>query len=330
MGRGLKKTRKTTVLEIIGGYEMLRMQKNTAIILLVLFAQQAIAQNQEPPEQNFIRVTRDRAKTPISLDTAIVRYEKGTDKEKVTIDLIGAVHVGDRSYYANLNRIFKNYNSLCYELVAAKGQRPQPSRGGLHPHDLMGMFLELEAQVAAINYTADNFVHADMSPKEIAAKMDERGDNVMTLVLSGLADMIRAQNLAAKKSGEAPPQIDIGFEDLFNPIKLKRSMVGSFEGNIEKALGPTAGQYLIIDRNKAAMKVVDLQIQLGLKKIGVFYGAGHMQDFHEQLYKRGFKLTTVSWEKAWDLSGGNTTPEEQQMKQLIRMMQILEKLQRSQ
>ena len=306
---------------------MSRLWKTSVVILLVLFAQQAMAQNQEPPEQKFIRVTRDRDKTPISLDTAVVRYEKGEGDKKISIDLVGMVHVGDRSYYASLNNIARAYDAVCYELVAPKGHKPQRNQGGLHPHDIMGMLLELESQVTAIDYTPDNFIHADLSPTEIGQKMDERGDNALTLILTGIADMMRAQNLAAKESGEKPPQIEIGLEDLLNPVKLKRSMVGSFEGNIDKALGPTAGQYLIIDRNKAAMKVVEDQIGLGRKKLCLFYGAGHMQDFHIRLYKQGFKLTTVSWEKAWNMSGGNLTPEQQQLKQLMRMMQIMEKLQ---
>ncbi len=35
-----------------------------------------------------------------------------------TIDLIGAVHVGTKQYYSELNNRFRNYDAVLYELVA--------------------------------------------------------------------------------------------------------------------------------------------------------------------------------------------------------------------
>ncbi len=54
---------------------------------------------------------------PLAMQTAIVRYSgqigSGGDKHDVSIDLIGAVHVGDESYYDELNRQFTQYDSRC-------------------------------------------------------------------------------------------------------------------------------------------------------------------------------------------------------------------------
>ena len=43
-----------------------------------------------------IRLVRDEAGTVTSLDTAIVRYERGEGKEKVVVDGIGAIHIADK------------------------------------------------------------------------------------------------------------------------------------------------------------------------------------------------------------------------------------------
>ena len=40
----------------------------------------------------------------------------------VTVDLIGAVHIGDVAYYAAAQRRFEQYDALLYELVAPKGR----------------------------------------------------------------------------------------------------------------------------------------------------------------------------------------------------------------
>ena len=56
------------------------------------------------------------------LETSITRYElKNADGKTVTVDLIGAVHVGEKEYYEALNKRFEQYDSMLYELVAPEG-----------------------------------------------------------------------------------------------------------------------------------------------------------------------------------------------------------------
>jgi hypothetical protein len=55
------------------------------------------------------------------LEVPLVRYQK-IDSEGpasgVTLDFIGAVHMGDEEYYRDLNRRFKQYDGVLFELVA--------------------------------------------------------------------------------------------------------------------------------------------------------------------------------------------------------------------
>src|SRR5687768_2999788 len=61
----------------------------------------------------FLRVVRDDKKEPIALQTSIVRYLPTGDKYPgVTVDLIGAVHVGDKQYYDDLNKVFEEYDAM--------------------------------------------------------------------------------------------------------------------------------------------------------------------------------------------------------------------------
>src|SRR5215471_9734721 len=71
----------------------------------------------------FIRLTRNARNQPAALETAIVHYVPADGKGGVSVDLIGAVHVGDRSYYEKLNKQFKTYDVVLYELVAPQGTR---------------------------------------------------------------------------------------------------------------------------------------------------------------------------------------------------------------
>src|SRR5690606_10004869 len=70
------------------------------------------AEANKPEEFQFIRVRKDEDGTPIALETAIVRYVPATGEDGVSLDLIGAVHVGDREYYETLNKRFKQYDAL--------------------------------------------------------------------------------------------------------------------------------------------------------------------------------------------------------------------------
>ena len=69
--------------------------------------------------QRFLRVRVDRKGRPVAMETSIVRYQvKNEQGKNVTVDLIGAVHIGEGEYFKRLNEEFEKYDSLLYELVA--------------------------------------------------------------------------------------------------------------------------------------------------------------------------------------------------------------------
>ncbi len=67
----------------------------------------------------FMRVVSDKDEVLESLQTAIATYQINDGEFKgAQIDLVGAVHVGEASYYKELNRRFKTYDAVLFELVA--------------------------------------------------------------------------------------------------------------------------------------------------------------------------------------------------------------------
>jgi len=268
----------------------------------------------------FLRVKRDKSDTPTSLETAIVRYVPASSEGGVTVDLIGAVHVGDKAYYEALNKRMEQYDVLLYELVAPEGTRIP--KGGKREkgnpiallQDIMKNVLDLDSQVEQIDYTRKNFVHADLSPEKMAEAMKERGEDGLTVALSVVADFLRKQNLEEIKKGketdkdkkvkeaEEPDLMSL----LLDPnaaVKLKRVMAEQFAAaGDDGGLGPTIGTILIADRNKAALKVLQKEITKGKKKIGIFYGAAHMPDFEKRLRDDfDLKRDKEEWLTAWDL-----------------------------
>ncbi|MBA4019811.1 MAG: hypothetical protein C0483_21815 [Pirellula sp.] len=261
-------------------------------------------------KQEFMRIVRDAKQVPTALDTAVVRYVgQGGKYDGVTVDLIGAVHVGDKKYYRKLNKLFTEYDALLYELLAPKGTRiPKGGRGGSgHPIGMMqeGMteVLGLAYQLEEVDYTKKNFVHADMTPDEFSAKMKEKGESWTGMLFRAMGQSMAMQ---AQGTGPAGGEIELlfaMFEDN-RELKMKRALAKQFEGmdDMMSAFEGEEGSTIITERNKAAFKVLAEQLAAGKKNIGVFYGAGHLEDMDERLLNEfGLKRQSTEWLTAWDM-----------------------------
>jgi hypothetical protein len=174
---------------------------------------------------------------------------------------------------------------------------------------LAGQVLDLEAQVEQIDYTRKNFVHADLSPEQMAEAIRSRGDDGLTLFLGIAADMLRQQNLRERERAKNPPKEE--FEEIDIPsllldpdgtVKLKRLLAEQLADLATGGLGNTLNTILVTDRNAAAMKVFQRELARGKKKIGIFYGVAHLLDFEKRLREDfGLKRQGERWLTAWDL-----------------------------
>jgi hypothetical protein len=221
------------------------------------------------------------------------------------------VHLGSRQYYDTLDRLFTDYDAVLYELVAPDNARvPKPGRkpSGAIGSAQQGLtkMLGLEFQLDQIDYAARNFVHADLSPKEFDAAMAKRGESWWTM----FSRVMRESMARADRAGKQPAG-DVGFSDIFGilfgndrELRLRRLMAEQFTDMevLTAAFGGEEGSSLITDRNAAALDVLKEQIAKGRRKIAIFYGAAHMDDFDEKL-RQDFQLQPgeTVWLEAWDL-----------------------------
>ena len=74
------------------------------------------------------------------------------------------------------------------------------------------------------------------------------------------------------------------------------------EGQMAALTGEDGKSTLITERNAKAFEVLDREIKAGKKKLGIFYGAGHLKDMHERLINDyGMEIVDTKWLDAWDL-----------------------------
>ncbi|MFH0943671.1 MAG: hypothetical protein V2A76_00580 [Planctomycetota bacterium] len=240
------------------------------------------------------------------LESAIARY-KGPNG--IVVDLVGAVHIADQGYYEELNALFRTYDSLLYEAVAKKDVRP--TGGGDSTvstfQRAMKDFLELEFQLDGIDYQAENFVHADLEPDEFFRMMDEKGESLLTLMWQVvLEEMKRSGQDPEASQGQGTMMLLALFaKDRARALKvvlgkqfddLERMAAGLEKG----AKGE--GSVLVVERNKAALRVLKERLDAGDKRLTIFYGAAHLPDMERRLLNEfGFKRAFKTWQTAWDI-----------------------------
>lgn len=265
----------------------------------------------------FLRLSRDNDRQPLSLDTSIVEYLEPAEgaaragrRLPLQVDLVAAVHVGSGAYYETLDRLFRQYDAVLYELVAPENARvPRPGRkpSGAIGSAQQGLtkLLGLQFQLDAIDYAAPNFVHADLSPKEFDAAMAKRGESWWSMFMKLM------QESMARGNARKGPASDVGVGDLFGilfgsdrEVRLRRIMAEQFTDMdvLTAAFGGEDGSTLITDRNAAAIDVLRDQIARGRRRIAIFYGAAHMDDFDQRLRQDfGLQPGETIWLEAWDL-----------------------------
>lgn len=264
-------------------------------------------------DDEWVRALKDDDGKPIALQTAVARYE-GTPpgaRRPVTVDLVGAIHVGDRAYYKGLDRRFEQYDALLYELVAPKGTVVKQGTRvgndnalGAMQNGMKGM-LGLEHQLEVVDYTRPNFVHADMSFEQLLASMEERDEGFLKLYFRMVGQSLAQQSRATAKGESTEMDLMRAMFSNDRPRRMKIALSGQMsqlEGMLT-SFGGENGTSLINERNRVALEVMAREIAAGKRQIGVFYGAGHLTDMDKRLREHfGLRQTSKEWVTAWDLA----------------------------
>ena len=242
-----------------------------------------------------------------SLCTPVARY---TDAAGRSVDLVGAVHLADASYYRALNRAFVRYDKVLYEMVDGEGlpeqlrltrkvkegtatpaekaryeamqaasSRGKGAAGLLHGYyAMMSETLGLQQQTEIIDYSLHNMVFADMSMQELQSAMSGRGESWFSLAL----DSMRTEN--SSSSGVS-----------FSRSSMRREVIRALARSSQAPV--LAQSSIIVSRNERCFEVLDKQLASAPAgtRIAIFYGAMHLRDMHRRLLERGFTLQGVQW-----------------------------------
>jgi hypothetical protein len=272
----------------------------TALIAILL---PSITRAEEiPSKADFIRYVEGEEKGQLEVGLGTYTNVKG-----VTVDLVGAVHVGDAAYYQNLNERFETYDAVLYEMVgdpadfldSEKEEQPNAIRS---LQRMMMRVLDLKYQLDAIDYKATNFVHADLTLKEFLKLQKERGETIFTLIQNAMKAQLAAaergdlqqigmwQLIRAFTSGDSASALKLIVAEQFDQVE---SLIDAAEGGNETVL--------VTERNKQVIKVIQGEMRKGTKRMAVFYGAAHLSDLERRVLDLGFRKSKHDWLTAWDI-----------------------------
>lgn len=244
------------------------------------------------------------------MQTAIVRYrgKAGTQYAGQVVDLVGVVHIGEADYYKDLDDRLSKYDVVLYELVAPDGTRFKPedlkNRRSILSSMQSGMkgMLNLEYQLEKVDYMAQNFRHADMSPNEFAKDMERRGDSIWKMVARMMGAGLASQGASGGSDAGLLFAMFSGDRSKIMKQTMARQLVNMEV--VTAGMDDENGENTIIKgRNTKAFQVLREELDKGKQTVAVFYGAGHLMDMAERLESE-FEMVEeqTTWLNAWDLT----------------------------
>ena len=287
-------------------------------------------EKKETEGPQYVRIRRNDRKLSVALETSIITFGDSEKYPGQSVDLIGAIHLGEAQYYKDLNSRFKDYDVLLFEAVmpeeaVKRGFRPGGGRGGARPNlkdeeewteSKIGLAaisslqlgmkdaLGLEFQLSGIDYSQKNFVHADMTQEEFVASMARRGESFSQMMMQEMSKTA----FRPQKTNPVAQQLDIFFSLLASDRMYRVRRIAAAElakaNEGEVFAGADGTSTIITERNKSALKILRKELKKGHKKIGIFYGAGHFPDMEQRMLSSsfGFKRQDEEWVTAWHLA----------------------------
>lgn len=252
--------------------------------------------------EEVIRIARSDDGAPVALEVALLQF---AGDDGIRVDLVGAIHVGERDYFETLNRRLGQYDRVLFELVGDPASLAAPRAGAPSMIGLLqgGMkdALGLSYQLDEIDYSPAHFVHADLGAREFRDSMRDRNESWFQMMLRAWALGMAQQGTPG--AAEADLLKILMAED--RRLALRRLMATQLadqSGMLELISGDD-GSTLIEVRNGRALDVLEQELAAGHRNLAIFYGAGHLPDLARRLEGDfGLRLTGSEWLPAWKLA----------------------------
>ena len=160
----------------------------------------------------------------------------------------------------------------------------------------------MEFQLTGVDYSAKNFVHADMTAEEFEASMAARGESFSGMLLKEMSKSMTSQQESNPLAMNLDVMLSMLTSDRLYRVRRIAAVQLAKAGAGEAFAGLDGTSTIITERNKKCFEVMDRELKKGHTKVGIFYGAGHFTDMEKRMVDEyGFARTSEEWLVAWHL-----------------------------
>jgi hypothetical protein len=262
------------------------------------------------------------------------------------VRLVAAIHIADREYYRQVQRILDGDTITLFEGVSNKKddfKKQGPVRRPEALYTKMADALGLISQYEGIDYRREHFHNADLTQGEMLARL--RGETLMTPKPEGPDQVLGAPAKQAEAKYQALTEVmngggltgvmaNIGLAFIKHNPRLRATMLLGIIGTdptaseqaMAKQLGGESGRriarLIVEERNQEA--VSGLRRFIGQRKAGetiaLFYGAAHLEGIEDALVRRfGYVPESTEWLVAVKVDPEEAGLTPQQAQQALKM-----------
>jgi hypothetical protein len=262
------------------------------------------------------------------------------------VRLVAAIHIADREYYRQVQRILDGDTITLFEGVSNKKddfKKQGPVRRPEALYTKMADALGLISQYEGIDYRREHFHNADLTQGEMLARL--RGETLTTPKPEGPDQVLGAPAKQAEAKYQALTEImngggltgvmaNIGLAFIKHNPRLRATMLLGIIGTdptaseqaMAKQLGGESGRriarLIVEERNQEA--VSGLRRFIGQRKAGetiaLFYGAAHLEGIEDALVRRfGYVPESTEWLVAVKVDPEEAGLTPQQAQQALKM-----------
>ncbi len=234
-----------------------------------------------------------------TLSTGVGRwYHKESD---TTLFLVGAVHIGEQSYYDRVQAILDHTDVVLFEAVKKSDQEMTAEQlASITALGKMQMAMKnalgFVHQNVAMNYNRKFWKNADVDWPTLQDHMRQNKASLPTdnPITRGLVGFVTSMMSMAKENKQAHDML--------------RRQMAPILAQADKILATrmkVVSSSLILFRNEKAREYVREERQRGPKGrwLSLFYGAAHLPDLAARLAKGSWQFQGVDWIEAWHFTG---------------------------
>lgn len=215
---------------------------------------------------------------------------------KPDVWLVGAVHVGSRAYYSEVQDLLNRQDTVLYEGVRQNRTAPmvmKPSaKAPRSVYRVLSDAIGLDFQLEDIDYSRHGWENADLTWPEIQKLSKAAGKGKPTGV-DTISQVLNPQSPMAKMFTTMITSATPGTREAFKIIMVKSVAEGK-----GPSLDAVTSDIVVKARNKAVEKRLAEVVadKSHPKSVGIFYGALHLPGVEQDIEKKyGYKPVEDHW-----------------------------------